>query len=216
AGVGRVYPLLDLRTSHFLLVTGAVTVAVGLVGTVTSATRLSARAPRPVVAGLRVVFVAAAVAGFAAANRGRLDRAVPPGDARENVRAQVRYVAAHRRPGDAILVNLSGQYGFGYYWSADRPEFVKGGVQATGWYVRYPPGRRIVIAAGRDPASVAAALARARGLVTGGGRLWLVRSHVNADESRAWREALAGEAVRSVAVGVEPVALITPPAPTRP
>ena len=193
AGVGHGYPLLDQRTSHFLLVTGAVVAAVGLVFVALALRRFP----------VAVALVALAVAGFAVANRGS---PVPPGDGREDVRAQAAYVAAHRRPGDVVLVNLSGQYGFAYYWSGDRPGFVRGGVAATGWYVRFPAASRIVVAADRDPASVTRAV-RAAVALAGSGRIWLVRSHVNAGEARAWESALAGLPVQVIAVGPEPLAV---------
>jgi hypothetical protein len=76
AGVAHAYPLLDQRTSHFLLVTGAAVAAAGL-------------AAVPVRRTLAVPLVACALAGFAVTNRGP---AVPPGDGREDVRAQTAYV----------------------------------------------------------------------------------------------------------------------------
>jgi len=147
--------------------------------------------------------VALALAGFAVANRGP---APPPGGGREDVRVQTAYVATHRHPGDVVLVNFSGQYGFAYYWSGDRPGFVRGGPTATGWYVRFPAASRIVVAADRDPASVTRAV-RAAVALAGSGRIWLVRSHVNAGEARAWESALAGLPVQVIAVGPEPLAV---------
>jgi hypothetical protein len=150
-----------------------------------------------------------AVAGFAVANRGVLTHPVLPGDPREDIRAEVAYVSAHRRPGDTILVNLSGGYGFAYYWSADPPQFRRGGVQATGWGVAYPPADRIVVATGRDEAAVVRAIAAADDVAGAGGRIWLVRTHVDANEAPAWQQALAGRPVQLIAVGPEPVALMT-------
>jgi hypothetical protein len=107
-----------------------------------------------------------------------------------------------------VLVNFSGQYGFAYYWSGDRPGFVRGGAAATGWFVHYPAASRIVVAADGDAPSVVRAVREAVAL-SGGGRIWLVRSHVNADEARAWESALAGLPVRVIAVGPEPLAVTT-------
>jgi hypothetical protein len=75
--------------------------------------------------------------------------------------------------------------------------------------VGYPPGDRIVVATGRDQASVARAVADAEAVAGPGGRIWLVRTHVNSDEARAWQRALDGRPLRLFAVGPEPVAAMT-------
>lgn len=204
AGLVRVYPLLDQRTSHFLLVTGAVLAGLALAEAAGYATRHR----WPAAAAVTVLVLA----GYALVNRGALAGTTPPGGGGEDTRAQARYVAGHRRPGDVVLVNMSGQFGFAYYWPGRSPQVVRGGVQATNWYVRYPSADRIVVAAGRDPASVAAALRTARDLA-GRADVWLVRSHVNPAEAAAWRSALAGTPVRLVPVGPEPVAVLEPPDP---
>ncbi|WP_432827260.1 hypothetical protein [Dactylosporangium sp. CA-092794] len=201
AGVARLYPLLDQRTSHFLLVCGAAAAALGLFAAVRAAAR---RFPPAVTAGMPAL----ALAGYAFANRGVLLHPPPPGNAAEDVRSQTAYVAAHRAPGDVVLVNLSGQYGFAYYWPLGRPEFVRGGEMATGWHVAYPPGERIVICDDRDPAAVSRCVAEADRLAAGG-RIWLVRSHVNPAEARAWEAALRGRRVQDIPVGVEPLGVLT-------
>jgi hypothetical protein len=206
AGVLRLYPLLDVRTSHFLLVLIAALAAIGVVGLATDLARPLARSwPR---AGLSMAAASVAIVAFAGANVGVVLRPPPPGAPAEDVRAQVDRVAAERRPGDVILVNFSGQYGFAYYWHHDRPVFRRGGPQATGWRVDYPGADRIVVAEGRDPESVARALSRARDLV-GSGRIWLVRSHVNADEAQAWRQALDPYRVTVLPVGPEHLAVLS-------
>jgi hypothetical protein len=216
AGVMRLYPLLDQRTSHFLLVTGAVLAAVGVVGTAAAITSAIARSGgsldrlpgygRAAAAGGIVLL---ALVSFAVANRGTLLHPPLPGKPQEDIRAQVAYVAAHRGPGDTVLVNLSGQYGFAYYWPEGEPQLHRGGVQATGFYVDYRPADRVVVAADRDQVSIVRAVAAADDLSGAGGRIWLVRTHVNDAEAAAWQRALAGRQVRLIEVGPEPVAVIT-------
>ncbi|WP_238013234.1 hypothetical protein KZZ52_28195 [Dactylosporangium sp. AC04546] len=214
AGVTRSYPLLDLRTSHFLLVLWVATAAIGLVGAADLlAGLLEGRLRRPWAAAVAAAVVAVAVAGYAVANRTEVWQQSRVNAADEDVRAQVRYVAGHRGPGDVVLVNMSGQYGFAYYWPANRPQFVRGGVQATGWYVRYRPEDRIIVAADRDHRGIVGALDEARRLAGPGGRVWLVRSHVQPAEAALWHEALAGWHADVVTVGPEPVALLVPPSP---
>jgi len=211
AGVAGRYPLLEQRTSHGLLVTGAVLGGLGLAGAGHATARALLGPGRPAVVTLAVV-LALAFGGYALANAGALARPPVPGQPGEDVRAQVGHLARYRRPGDVVLVNMSGQYGFGWYWPGPAPRFVPGATGlAIGWRLRYPDGDRIVIAAGRDPASVAQALRSADELARGPGgtgRIWLVRSHLDAAEALAWSAALAGRSVVTVPVGVEPLALL--------
>jgi hypothetical protein len=195
-GVARTYPLLDQRTSHFLLVSGAVLASLGVVG---GLSWLHGRVAF-------VVAVSVSLAAFAAlvfVNWPVFSNPGPIGHG-ENVRAQVAYVAAHRRPGDVVLVSVSASFGFAYYWPLDRPRIERGGRMATGWYVDYPPKDLIVVNAGGTPDDVAAGFQAARNLV-GGGTLWIVRSHIGAQEAPGWNAVLAGQPVTTVPVGSEPL-----------
>lgn len=206
AGIFKVYPLLDQRTSHYLLVIGAAAGWVGIAGLIALVARLTpARGRTLVAAGLVLV----TVAGFVVADRHWLRFTGRSAGGDEDIRSQVAYVAAHRQPGDVVLVNLSGGYGFAYYWSADRPLFERGGVEATGWYVTYPASTDIVIAADRDAAAVNRSVQQAEALAGPTGRIWLVRTHVNPPEAAAWHSALAGRRLQSIRVGAEPVTLVT-------
>jgi len=202
-GVARKYPLLEPRTSHFLLVTGAVVAGIGVAGLLAlSATALRALPPRAVFAGATALALVA-VGVFALANRHVLRHPGPIGHG-EDVRSQVQYVAAHRRPGDVVLVSIGASFGFAYYWHADRPRFVRGGRMATGWYVDYPPPDRIVVNAGSLPGDVVQGFTTAQQLA-GSGTVWIVRSHVSATELPAWNAMLAGQPVTTLTVGSEPL-----------
>jgi hypothetical protein len=201
AGYLRLYPLFEQRTSHYLFVTWAALAGIGVAGLAYLAARRFSWVPPVVVAALLAV--------FALVNLGALRTAEPPGWTGEDVRSQVAYVAGHRAPGDVILVNLSGQYGFAYYWHPDRPLVERGGVQATAWYVAYPASAHIVVASDRTPAAVSAALSAALATVPPGRTLWLVRSHVTPSERAAWSAALAGHQVRTVTGGPEPLVTVS-------
>jgi hypothetical protein len=196
-GVARKYPLLDPRTSHFLLITGAVLASLGVVG-------LLSWLPG------RFAFVAALCGSLAAfgtlavVNWNVLSNPGPIGHG-EDVRSQVAYVAAHRRPGDVVLVSVAASFGFAYYWHLDKPRIHRGGRMATGWYVDYPPQDRIVVNASGTPDDIAAGFRAARRLV-GGGTLWIVRSHVMY-EGPGWYTVLAGQPATTVPVGSEPLLL---------
>lgn len=203
AGVTGQYPLLDGRTSHFLLVTGAVLAGIGTVGTIVTLTRLRAGRAVPVAVALVVV----AVSGYAVVNRGTWLHPAPPGMPSEDIRAQVRYMAAHRRPGDVVLTNAVGQYGLAYYWSPGSFHIARGGDLTTGWIVRYPPSSRVVVAGGPDPGAIQQAWQDAVALAGRPGRIWLIRTHTFAPEWHNWDQVLARYHTQTVPVGPEPLVL---------
>jgi hypothetical protein len=41
-----------------------------------------------------------------------------------------------------------------------------------------------------------------------GGRIWLIRTHVNSSEAQAWQQALAGAPVHLFVIGPEPLTAI--------
>jgi hypothetical protein len=204
-GVGRKYPLLDVRTSHFLLVTYAILAGIGIVGglSMLASVLASVLPSRLAVAGTAVATLVA-FGAFAVANRQVLVHPGPIGHD-EDARAQVAYLAAHRKPGDTILVSFSGAFAFAYYWRADQPTFVRGGRLALGWHVEYPAQDRIVVAPGSTPDDVAAGFTAARRMA-GDGRLWVVLSHArNNGEDVGWQAVLAGQPVTTLSVGPEPL-----------
>jgi hypothetical protein len=217
AGYLHAYPVLDLRTSHFLLVMLAVSAGIGVVGIA----HLVRWWRMPVTAAVATV----AVAAFALANAGWLRYYAPPGiyprhpDAfaadylRYDIRDQVRYVEAHRRPGDVVLVNSWGNFGFAYYWRPDRPTFVRDPDFGNGWAAAYDDSTRIVVATAREEPALREAVARADRLLGPGGRIWLVRTHLEFFEVAGWQQALGGRTVQWVPVGPEPLGLLPPPRP---
>jgi hypothetical protein len=150
------------------------------------------------------------LAGYLAVNRQVVLHPPKPGGS-EDVRAQAEYIAAHHKPEDVIVVTSGAQFGFAYYWNADRPEFVRGGKMATGWYIDFRPQDRITVVQQPDRAGISAALASARALA-GSGRTWIVRSHVSAPEDAAWRDLLTGQPVERLPVGPEPLLVLGPAA----
>jgi hypothetical protein len=185
------YPFLDQRTSTFLFAVTVVTAAIGVAG--------ACCLLRPWLRGALAATVAvAAVAAFTAGAWPDLRSHTIP-VAHGDIRGQTQYVAAHAAPADVILVNLSSNWGFAYYWPAGRPA-VRPDAAVLQEYEAYFPGQpRIVVAFDRDAASIYAAVSRALALATeraragpgGCVRIWLVRTHVSPDELAAWQAALA-------------------------
>ena len=192
------YPFLDERTSTFLYAVTAATAAIGVVG-VCSLLRRWLRG------AAAVAVAAAAVAAFTV---GALPyvRGHPIPSSHGDIQSQTAYVAAHAAPRDVILVNMSSNWGFAYYWPAGRPSTRPDRAVLQEYEAYYPDQPRIVVAFNRTPDSVSAALARAvaRAQVQSQpgacARIWLIRTHGSAAEDAAWQAALArrGLAARPV------------------
>jgi hypothetical protein len=185
----RRYPLLDERTSTFLMTAAIVVAAVGVAGLATVLARRVHLAAGIVVAATCAALYIPGTIGFVRSHP------IPP----EDVRDQAAYVAAHVRPGDVVLVSLGASYGYGYY-APPRPQLVKSG--GIGISVTYPAGDRIVALTNRRPIDVRTGLSQALHLLAGhpGARLWIVLAHLNASEAASWNSDLAPLAVKLVPV----------------
>jgi hypothetical protein len=199
AGVARRYPLLDTRTSHFLLVTATFFAAVGIVGGLLVVATFAVRRAGllwAVALPVTAVLISAAVTTSASDMRAHT---IPP----EDVRSQIAYVAQHSSADDVILLNRYAGYGFGYYWRADDPSWVHDSGFATAFQIAYPDVPRIVIAGDDDTSWIgrAEALAAERG-----GRVWVIRTHVATAVRASWDAAMPD--ARSIPVGTEPLTLV--------
>jgi hypothetical protein len=186
-GVLKKYPFLDERTSYFLLVASLVVVAIGAVSLVYAIATVLEPVHR--VAGL----VSAAVLGAVLASLFGIGVAshfyklhIP----REDLRAETRYVAEHRRPHDVIVVDYAASYGFAYYWPHPRLTFRPNSTgQAFEVRVR---GVRAVYVQQRTADAALSALDEAVGLwraAPRGSRLYIVRTHLNGYDVRNWNAA---------------------------
>jgi hypothetical protein len=194
------YPFLNLRTSTFLFAITVVVAAIGLVGL---CSLLRPWLTGWVAAGLAVVAVIAFAIGAQPYVR---SHQIP----NEDVRDQALYVAAHAAPGDVILVNLSSNWGFAYYWPTGTPAR-RADLAVKQEYEAYFPGQpRIIVARDRDLAAVDAALSQAltRAKRHTCARIWLVRTHMNPSEKAAWASALSERGQSSTRVGRDGLSVI--------
>jgi len=204
AGVLGKYPFLDQRTSHFLLVFSLTVIGVGIAGvvvTVASRSRLVAV----------VVTVAMAVGFWHGAVPYVRTRSIPD----EDVRSQVLYVVAHRRPNDLVVVSLMSSYGLGFYWPGAKSTFSvdKTGNNTNGYTTRVANVPGLVYANGRaapdtlDVMRSALALAKERG---GDPRIWIIRTHLHLGEGSAWDSTFRTLRLHPelLPVGAEPLAVI--------
>ena len=137
-GILGKYPFLNQRTSHFLLL---LTVAVAAVGVGSLAAKIPQRlAPAgPIFLIGTLTFVAYVAAPYVGS------RSIPP----EDVRTQTQYVEANISPGDTILINLHGSFGFAYYWDSDDPLFLPTDIVSHGFVVAFSRPD-ILVASGRS------------------------------------------------------------------
>jgi len=194
------YPFLDLRTSTFLFAVTAAVAAIGLVGVCSLL--------RPWLKGLPAAGLAAlAVVAFVSHAQPYV-RSHPINN--EDVRDQAHYVAAHAARGDVILVNLSSNWGFAYYWPIGAPARRADAAVLQGYEAYFPDQPDIVVARQRDSAGVNAALAQALARARQGAcsRIWLVRTHLSTAERLAWRTALRQQQLKNTPVGHDGLSVI--------
>ncbi len=204
ASAVRQYPLFDLRTSHFLTTAFAVTAAVGVAGLA----ELAGRVHRYLAAAV----VALAVTLFLVQPGVRSEfrsKSIPV----EDVRAPTRYIAAHRKPTDVIVMNMNSNWGFAYYWSKGTPAIEPAASNLQGFVTVFPDQPEILVATDRTPAAVDAVLNRAMAdaaKLGAGGRIWVVTVHVQPSEQAAFNDYpdAHGLAGRSIIAGS--LVLLTP------
>ncbi|MGK5442026.1 hypothetical protein ACSNN7_09400 [Micromonospora sp. URMC 105] len=218
-GVAGLYPLLELRTSHFLLVMAAAVAGVGVVGVADPVAalvrrRLPGARPTIVTAAICAILLGAFGLGnsrwyrFDGNESGLYYTAVAVTD----VRSATEYVARHRSPNDVVVMNDAAWYGFAFYSHRDAIELVAPHGNTVGWWVRMPDRSDVVVVGGQDSRAVGDGLQQAvelAGRRGGDARVWLIRSHLVGEEANAWRQALADYRVEQVTEGVEPVALVS-------
>ncbi len=215
-GATRVYPLLDLRTSHFLLVTVAAVAGIGVAGV---AVALSGRLQySPYRTPIAAMLTLAAIGVYAATNAGwyRFTGEAPAvpivaAMVTEDVRSATWYVRAHRAPQDVILLSTQARYGVAFYWN-DAPLRTVPYPNTLGWAPVMPVDATFVVVADRSPDAIAAGVREAESIARRNGRtarVWPIRTHWTS-EAAAWASALAGQPVQLVTSGVEPLAVIAP------
>jgi hypothetical protein len=204
AGVGRRYPFLDLRTSHFLIVVSVAVAAVGAVGLASFANRSSRNLP---IAVTMCLVVAYASTGLPYVNVWWVPK--------EGIRDDVAYVAQHRARRDVIVVSLPSNYGFSAYWPDADTEYMRDPAISIGFVTRVRGLRGVVYLDGvtaRDTtAGLRAAFALAR--QQRGRRIWIVRTHLYPEERAAWRTTFHDLGLKPGSVNIGPDAIWIVPAP---
>lgn len=171
------YPLFDIRTSHYLAMVTVVTAAIGVTGLSQLLAQLWARRLPQVWARRHklVVPISAAVAialfTIGAAPDIRL-HSIPS----EDMRGPVEYLAQHRQPRDAVVVNYAGEYAYAYYLNGD--DFVErhqAGVAR--WHLLFPGDPKLIIVKGRGGTYINMSLDEAAALAGPHGHIWFAYIH---------------------------------------
>jgi hypothetical protein len=204
ASAARKYPFGDPRTSTFWLVAVPVLMAVAVAAAGKLGAKIDRRVPLLVTAAALAVWVPATNAYIRS-------HSIPV----EDVHSEVTYLDAHFRHGDVVIVSYGASYGFAYYYPLANPSFPADPVGPNRHIPAYPGVPWIIVMRNRRAVDVAAALAEAKAKIAaeGGrvsGRIWIIRSHQTTTEIRAWRRDLAGDRVRAIHVGPDPILLYTP------
>jgi MFS family permease len=203
------YPFLDERTSHFLLITSLVVVAIGAVATVFAIGTMLARVNR-IVAWVSCGALALVLASLFASGVGPYlyDLHIP----HEDLRAQTEYIAAHRHAGDVILVDYTASFGLAYYWPHPRLEFRSN--QTGQAFEVHVEGIRAVYVKERTAGGALSGLERAVRMwraAPAGSRLFIVRTHVDIFDVKNWQAAFDRLHLRPkpVPVGIEQPLVLT-------
>jgi hypothetical protein len=163
------YPLWEGRTTLFACTVGLVVAVIGLAWVA----RLGARW-LPLLGTPGLVAIVTVLAWRSVT----FDNPLP----QDGVRTAARYVAAHGRPGDTIVVDARTAYQWAYYWRRDRPYWVNAADRAVGFMPEYAfeTGIRIVRDAGVPTGPRALA-----GYVSASptGTTWVVLSHNSRHDS---------------------------------
>lgn len=219
-GVTRTYPLLDQRTSYFLMVQWAVLAGIAVAGVAVGVARLVPGGPaaRGRLA-IACVLTLAVLGSFAATHRfwyrfDGLDPRVPMTNqpARYDVRTAVRWVDQHRHPGDVLVINDRAVFGYIFYHSGASMRWVPA-TNTLGWVPVAPVDPDIVVVPGRAASQIQDAVGRAvaRARANGSGARVLVLRTAWSAEKDSWQAALAPYPVTYSYSGLEPVAIIAQP-----
>jgi hypothetical protein len=202
----KVYPFLNQPTATFLYAVTAVVAAIGVAG-ICSALRPWLRTG--FAAGLAAV---AAIAFAVGAHPYVRSHDILP----EDIRDQALYVASHYSArDDVILVNMSSNWGFAYYWPFGEPGHRPSRAVLQEYEAYFPDQPRIVVARSHSDSGVAAALAQALALARqhSCARIWLVRAFVQPPEQIAWKLALSKQGVTPQNLGHGGLSVIQPASP---
>ncbi|MET8464026.1 hypothetical protein [Micromonospora zamorensis] len=217
-GVNEVYPLLDPRTSHFLVVTAVAMAGIGLVGAATLAVGLVSRALHRSLPTAVTATICAVLLGAFAIHNGAWYRfdGHEPGLERTpvtmmDVRSATEYVNNHRSRNDVVILNPTAWYGFAFYSKRDPIDMITPYNNTVGWWVAMPSRSDVIMVPGLDASGIRLGVERGLELAAqrGGARIWLIRSFVGLEEAEAWRSVLADYRVEQVTDGIEPVVLIS-------
>ena len=218
AASSKKYPAFDSRTSLYLLVTlafyGSFVFTYALFLALPSVRSNRVTDIKGLGFGLLLLASSSILVGYSV-NAGEALR--PSTIQRQSMNEQVLGVLSRAHPGEAIVVNAHGSFGFCIYWPAHRCEFPNQPAFGTGFRaeVNVDPFKGF-FAVSRDESSIRLALKQAihYSRTQENTRFWVLRSHVNAAENQAWSRLFDELSLRvsPVDTGIEDLLLVELPA----
>ncbi len=209
------YPLLDLRTSTFLIVLMIMLAAVAVAWLCSLAAEAAAPLWRPRnLAAVAVGLAAAALFANNVSSTFRTNNSLP----NEDVRTQALYVHKHLTANDIVVVNMNASWGFAYYWPQGTPAIRKTDGNLQSYVPVFPDQRQVVVADSRTADGVIPALDEAFQWQRQhpGGHIYLVRSHVNRVEGFIWGTDIKNHGMIASWIGHSGLSVLTPlPPPTK-
>ncbi len=107
----------------------------------------------------------------------------------EDLRTPTRYIAAHQRPGDVVVVAMLSNWGFAYYWDEGQPATEPVTSNLQGFVTVFPDQPNILVATDRTEAAVTDVMdkaARAAAAAGPNARVWFIVQHGIDSELQAY------------------------------
>lgn len=207
------YPLLDVRTSHYLVILGSLVAMLGWLELITVLVAYFRRRQRwsKFVSGAAFVAAAAALCGLVfGLNRPLIGSHPLPN---YDTTHQVAYVEEHFRSGDLVLFNQLASYQLALDWTWDEPDWCPSELAWTGYDICFPDSTTIAPFYSLDEAYD---LIDEHLEAHPGSRVWLIRSHVFVEYEQMEKDLPERYDYEVIPLPIQPVGLVSGFATTDP
>lgn len=171
AGVMKVFPLLDQRTSTYLLTIITMTIALGTLHFIELSSDLLGHHVEYILWPAVVIFVV--IASLPAMTIYPL----------EDTRDTTRYVESHFKQGDTVITSPGAGYGFSFYWPT-RPDLCRpSSANSVAFGVCYPGKSIVILPPSFSPGDQLSQAVDSRLKHPGGNSLWVVSTHLSRQET---------------------------------
>jgi hypothetical protein len=195
AGLAQLYPLLDVRTSIFLVVTLSAVAALGAARLAQLLWHRFSASPRREVAIILTIAVLGTAVIAAEARYFRNDQI-----SYEDPQAQISYIRSHWTPGDVIVTDGFGAFSLEYYWPELHGYWIPAPAASTDFSIRFPSASGVFMPTkGVDPTPLLWTLAETRHATT----VWFLSTHHSHKPRVGSIDVVATWGARRIPVGTE-------------